>query len=209
MGSTRRERFRFGTGLLVLASLALVELEPAAAFAAKKKDADESAPVGAEIHGKVYRSDGKTAVSGAVVSAYVLESGQVVAAPPTGNNGEFNLTGIPYGYADLYVETPDGMFAGSQVINLAPGGKVAVSLDLSSFADKPPAWWSGREPKELPGSGKKPVGLAEVRSSVRGKEFWKTPGGIATLGAIGGAILLAIAASGSGGSSSNASPSNP
>jgi len=192
------------TGLLLLGSLAILQVAPTAAYA--KKEAAE--PTGAEIRGKIYRSDGKTAVSGAVVSVYVLDTGNVITSPPTGDNGEFVLTGLPYGYADLYVETAEGMLAGSQVLNLSPGGKVSVSLDLSSFADKPPAWWSGREPKELPGSGKKPVGVAELRSKVRGKEFWKSPGGIATLGAIGGLALLAIAAGG-GGNNSNASPSTP
>lgn len=207
MESRSRDRFRFVTGLVLLGALATLEVAPTAAFAAK--DSGNSAPTGAEIRGKVYRSNGKTAVSGAVVSVYLLDTGNVIAAPPTGGNGEFALVGLPYGYADLYVETADGMFAGNQVLNLSPGGKVAVSLDLSSFADKPPAWWSGREPKELPGSGKKPVGVAELHSKVRGSEFWKTPGGIATLGAIGGAVLLAIAVGGGGGSSSNASPSTP
>ena len=207
MASTFRDRFRFATGLALLATLAILEAVPTAAFA--KKDPAEAAPAGAEIHGKVHRSDGKTDVSGAVVSAYVLETGQVIASQPTGANGEFDLVGLPFGYADLYVETSEGMFAGSQVVNLSPGGKLAVSLDLSVLADKPSAWWSGREPKELPGSGKKPVGVAEVHSRVRGKEFWKTPGGIATLAGIGGAVLLAIAAGGSGGGETTASPSTP
>jgi hypothetical protein len=192
------------TGLVLLGSFVFLEAVPTAAFA--RKDA-EPETTGAEIRGKVYRSDGKTAVTGAVVSAYILESGQVIPSEPTSGNGEFALTGLPFGYADLYVETSEGMFAGSQVVNLSPGGKVSVSLDLSVLADKPSAWWAGREPKELPGSGKKPIGVAEVHSKVRGREFWKTPGGIATLGAIGGAVLLAIAASGSG--ESNASPSTP
>lgn len=205
MASRRRDPLRFVTGLVLLGSLFLLEAAPAA-FA--RRDAEEPAPpAGAEVRGKVYRSDGKTEVEGAVVSAYILETGQVVAAPPTGANGEFALTALPFGYADLYVETSEGMFAGSQVVSLSPGGKLAVSLDLSVLADKPSAWWAGREPKELPGSGKKPIGVAEVHSKVRGREFWKTPGGIATLGAIGGAVLLAIAASGSG--EENASPSTP
>ena len=202
-----QDPFRFATGLVLLATLAFLEAVPTAAFA--KKDAEEAAQAGAQIHGKVYRSDGKTEIAGAVVSAYILETGQVVAAAPTGSSGEFDLSGLPFGYADLYVETSEGMFAGSQVVNLSPGGKLSVSLDLSVLADKPSAWWSGREPKELPGSGKKPIGVAEVRSRVRGKEFWKTPGGIATLSAIGGAILLAIAAGGGGSNETNASPSTP
>jgi hypothetical protein len=203
--ASRRRTFRFVTGLVLLGSLVFLEAVPTAAFA--RKDAEQPETAGAEIRGKVYRSDGKTAVSGAVVSAYILESGQVIPSQPTSGNGEFALTGLPFGYADLYVETSEGMFAGSQVVSLSPGGKLAVSLDLSVLADKPSAWWAGREPKELPGSGKKPIGVAEVHSKVRGREFWKTPGGIATLGAIGGAVLLAIAASGGG--ESNASPSTP
>jgi hypothetical protein len=196
---------RFVTGVGLLLSIVALEIAPTAAFAAKDPPAAE--PTGAEIRGRVFRSDGKAAIEGAVVSIYTLDTGKVYSAEPTPGSGEFVLTGLPYGYADLYVETADGMFAGNQVLNLAPGGKVAVSLNLSTFADKPPAWWSGREPKELPGSGKKPIGIAELQAKARGREFWKSPAGIATLSAIGAAVLIAVAVG--GGSESDASPSSP
>jgi hypothetical protein len=189
----------------VVALLALVA--PGSGFLAAAKGSDAKSE-GADIQGKVFRADGKTAVSGAVVTAYLLDAGRTISSPPSRGNGEFELTGLPFGYADLYVETAEGVFAGNQVVNLAPGGKLAVSFQLSTYGERSPAWWSGREPKELPGSGKKPIGIAELRTKVRGREFWRSPGGIATLGAIGGGALLAIAA-GSGGSSTAASPSTP
>ena len=39
-----------------------------------------------------------------------------------------------------------------------------------------------------------PSGVAEVRRKLRGREYWRSPGGVAILSGIGGVALLALAA---------------
>jgi hypothetical protein len=157
------------------------------------------------LEGTVLAKDGKTTVAGAVVRVSHLRTGTKVDAPPTNARGEFALGEVPYGYLDLVVETAEGGFVASQVINVPPDSKVSVTLVLMKNEEMPQEWWAGRQPRALPGSGTPAVGVANVREDARG--FFSGKKGIVLLGAAGALALLSLA--GGGGDETPASPSSP
>ncbi len=177
---------------------AAIALSPAAWCEAGPKPAGDDGAKGCRVRAKLTASDGKKPVEGAVLRAYVLDSGKVYEAPPSNAKGECLLEGLPYGYLDLDVETKEGHFAGSQVVLAPPRGMLAVSVRLSGAAGGAP-WWNASPPGGAPGS---PTGAAEVLVLKRGREFWKSPWGIAILGVAATAALLAITGSESDGTSS-------
>jgi hypothetical protein len=148
--------------------------------------------------------DGKTPVAGAVVRVSHLRTAQTLASPPTDAHGNFALSEIPYGYLDLLVETPEGGYMASKVLNLGPEGRLSVTLVLTKNEDMPQGWWSGRQPRPLPGSETPAVGVAEVSES--GGSFFRGRKGIALLAGAGVLALLALSGSSN---DTPASPSSP
>ena len=150
---------------------------------------DESEHSG-KIVGKILGADGKTAITGARVLAYHLSAEKLFTSEPT-TGGSFKLLGLPYGYFDIAVEAPNGnLFVASRVINLPPTGKADVILTLVPYPAS-----KAHLARRYPGRDQEPTGVAEMRSKPRGREFWRTPKGVAILSGLGGVALLAIAAS--------------
>ncbi len=198
--STTR-RGRITAGALVAALLA-----PLAALAAEAPAAGAPASTG-RLKARIFGSNGKTPVAGAVLRAYHLDSGKVYSSSPSSSKGECELSGLPFGYVDIAIETKDATFVGNQVVNVPPSGNIAVSFTLTKYAERSPAWWGGRTPRQIPGTRTESQGIAEVELKHRGREFWTGPKGIAIIGGATVAVLLAIASSGS--TSSTVSPSLP
>lgn len=199
-------------GFLVLAPLAVFAALVFAGGGIVTSVAQEespSPPAGqGRIVGKLYRNGGKEVVGGARVVAVHLDTAVEYASGPSDEGGRFELTGLPYGYFNLGVETPEGMFVANQVINVPPNGKVTAVFRLVPYEGRSPSWWAGRERREGLRPGEEATGIAEVDASLRGRDFWKSPRGIAVIAGGGGAVLLAIA-SGSDPSNPFASPSSP
>lgn len=149
-----------------------------------------------QIEGKILGIDGKP-VPGARLLSYHLSSERLFTSEPTKANGECQLPPLPFGYHDLAVETADGLFVGSQVVNLGPNAKVLVVLTLYPAAGEP----TGRG---YAGSEREPIGQAQVVERTRGRAFWRSPRGVAVLAGSGAAALLLLA--GGGGDEDNASP---
>jgi len=143
-----------------------------------------------EFLGKIQSVEGK-GVEGARVLIYHLSTEELFTSEPTGRGGDFKLVDLPYGYFDVAVETPEGIYVADQVINLPPSGKATASLALSEFEDA-----GSRPPREFSGSDAESVGWARVKEKLRGKAFWKSTAGIAIIAGVGGVALLALALSG-------------
>ena len=143
-----------------------------------------------EFIGKIKSAAGKS-IAGARVLVYHLSTEELFTSEPCGKGGDFKLTDLPYGYFDVAVETPEGIFVADQVINLPPSGKATASLNLTEFEDA-----GSRPPREFSGSDAESVGWARVNEKLRGKAFWKSTGGIAIIAGVGGVALLALALSG-------------
>ena len=194
-------------GLLVWLLITLLIL-PSMTFGRGGSESSATSPSEGtgRIRGKISKADGNSPVAGAVVTAFHLETGGGFASKPTGGDGEFEITGVPFGYVDIAVDSAGGVFVGSEVVNVPPAGKVVVRLILTPYADRSPAWRSEGERREIVPLGKPSTGSAEMRTRMTGREFWKSSWGIAIIGGGAGALLLAIAAGGGG---SPASPSSP
>ncbi len=164
-------------------------------------------PPVSRIEGKVLRSNGNTPMAGAIVSAFHLDTGKVYTSKPSDPSGEFEVEGLPYGYVDLSVETPEGVFVGNVVVNVPPGGSVGLRFSLTPYSERPGELPDDRSRDAAAAPGKAVAGVAEIRTRPRGREFWKSPAGIAVIGGSGGAVLLGIAAGGGG--KQAASPSSP
>ncbi len=179
---------------------------PAAAVEKAKAEGKQAPAAAGKIRARILATDGKTPIAGAVLRAYLLETGQVFESRPTTSKGECEIGGLPFGYVDLAIDTPEGTFVANQVVNVPPASTVGLSFVLTKFSDHPAAWWSGREPRAVPGSGKPAAGAAEVRPKAKGREFWTSAKGIAILAGGAGAVLLALASSGG---ATIVSPSSP
>jgi hypothetical protein len=140
-----------------------------------------------KIVGKVLDAKGER-VRDARVLAYHLSSERLFSSQPSGGKGEYEITGLPYGYFDLAVETPDGLFVSNRVVNVAPAGTSALIFTVVPYQ---PA--TAGSPRRHPGSDREPSGIAETRDKAKGRDFWRSPKGVAVLAGIGGAGLLAIA----------------
>ena len=159
---------------------------------------------GALIRGKLEDTAGKP-LPGAIVHAYHLVSETPYQSEPTNKKGQFQLPELPYGYYDVAIETPQGLYPADRVADLQPGGKTTVTLTVREFTVAEAAVQD--DFRAFPGVEVQPVGIVALKKKATGKEFWKSPKGIAIIGGIGGAALLAIAISGK--SEDPASPAAP
>ena len=184
--------------LAVLGAALLLQPLPAAEERAKET---EKEPV-TRLLGRIFDADGKSALKDAVVHVVHLSTEARFTSAPTGAKGEFLFEDVPFGYYDLAVETAAGLFVSSEVINVPPGGKAVVNLAVTTF-DEGAVQAQGRG---FPGDDQDPAGVAVVSSKLTGRDFWRSPRGVAIVVGAGAVALIGFA----GGSSSNvASPSNP
>ncbi len=168
----------------IAAVLILLSLAPQPA---RGQHVPENVPGTSRIEGRILDARGRE-IAGARVLASHVSSGEVFASPPSRDNGKYLVAGLPYGYYDLAVETPAGLFVAERVINLAPAGTAELLLTLVLF-DPSTAALARRHA----GSGSDPTGLARMEEKPKGREFWRSPKGVAILGGLGGVALLALA----------------
>lgn len=140
------------------------------------------------IAGKIFDVEGRK-VRGARVLAYHLSSARLFESEPTSADGEYRISGVPYGYHDLAVKTADGLFVANRIVNVAPAGTAAVIFTLVPYGPGGAA-----SIRKHPGSDLEPSGRAEVRRKPKGREFWRSAKGVAIIGAAAGAALVAIVA---------------
>jgi hypothetical protein len=139
------------------------------------------------IAGTVLDANGKK-IAGARVHAYHLSSAKLFASSPTQGNGKYKIEGVPYGYYDLAVETPDGLYVASRVVNVAPASTSAAIFTVVPY--QPSTQGVARK---HPVSDEDPRGLAKLHQKAKGRDFWRSPKGVAILGGTAAAGLLAIA----------------
>jgi len=176
-------------------TLALPALATSGSAAENDKKKSKSPP-GSQLEGRVVGPGGKP-VRDAVVSVRSLDGEITWSSLPSDKKGQFRLRGLPYGWADLVVTTPQGKFLGDQAINLPPGTKVVVKFDLLETADKPASWWTDRRVEVPAGVDLAQVaGMAQSSQRLTGVEYWKSPAGIAILASVTVVALGLIAVGG-------------
>lgn len=121
--------------------------------------------------------DGRTgeAVAGARVYALHLDSKQVFTAAPAGNRGEYELSGLPYGYYDLVVEAPSGLHLGNRVVNAPAGERVDISLSLEDPQPEDMEWWSADPNRRIAGLERAPDGVARIIEDNSRVMAWQPP----------------------------------
>lgn len=159
-------------------------------------------PGSSRFEGRVFRSDGKTAIEGAVVRLCPLEADRPTAAATSDTKGSFRVEGAAHGLSELTVEAGGAIYAGNQVLQLAPAERKAFDLVLVPDSERPKDAPSRRPPACAP---RAPEGSAEVREKKTAGEFARSPKGIAWI-ASGIAVVLLAVASGGGSGESSASP---
>jgi len=183
-----------------VAALALVGLL-APLLPAEEQDTGSAAPPSgtSALSGRIV-ANGGTPTVGATVIIYHLSTEQLFRSEPTDAKGGFAFESLPYGYFDVAVMAPYGLFVADAVVNVPPSGKTTVSLALIPGATEATL-------RTFPGTDQQPVGVATM-ARAGGKSFWSSAGGIAVI-AGGGAVALAALASGGGSDGPAASPSAP
>ncbi|MDQ7006451.1 MAG: carboxypeptidase-like regulatory domain-containing protein [Acidobacteriota bacterium] len=114
------------------------------------------------IRGVVFSGETQEPVLGARVYAVHLDTKQVFSSAPSTATGEYQLTGLPYGYYDLAVETPDGLYLANRVINAPAGEKVEMSMLLGSPQPEDTEWWSAEPDRRIPGLDRVPDGVSRI-----------------------------------------------
>lgn len=174
------------TRAAIAAAVLSALLAPGVGAAKKPKEPKPVKPRGARIDGQVLRDPKRTPVAGAIVRVKFFDGGEEWVSPPTDRKGRFRLDALPYGYAELVVESPDGKFPCDHVVELPPLGTVGLTLGLRPMAPLPSAWWSGEATADA-------KGVALGKQNLRGRDFWTSPAGIGIIAGTGAAVLLAIA----------------
>lgn len=167
----------------------------AAGESATAGDAADSSGTGT-LSGVILEIGGKKKAGRAVIHAYHIDTGKVVSSEPSGPNGGFELKGVPSGYLDLAVEYGGEIFIANQVVNMPPSGKLVLKFILSDFGRLPAEEALGGRDNRFPGTDKTAAGYASIKTKLRGREFWRSPKGIAIIAGGGGLALLGIAAGG-------------
>jgi hypothetical protein len=152
-------------------------------------------PGGSELSGRILSYPGGAGVSGASILAYHLSTEQLFTSEPTGPSGQYDLTGLPYGYFDIAVQTGEGIFVADQVVNIAPSATSVLTLTIVPFSAGEPG--SIEDRRAFPGTEEDPIGVAKVEQKLRGADFWTSKKGVAILAGGGGAALLLLAGGGS------------
>ncbi len=114
------------------------------------------------LRGKVGSAETGQPIAGARVYAVHLDTKQVFTSAITNAKGEYQITGLPFGYYDLAVETPDGLYLANRVINAPAGEKVDVSLMLGPPQPEDTEWWSAEPDRRIPGLDRVPSGVARI-----------------------------------------------
>jgi hypothetical protein len=144
----------------------------------------------AKLSGKLVDTEGRK-LRGARVLAYHLSSAALYTSETTGGDGKYRITDMVHGYYDVAVETPDGeIYLADRVVNMPPSGSLAAILTLAPFEPATAAL-----ARKHPGSERDPSGTAELTRKPKGREFWRSPKGVAIIGTLGGVALIAIAVS--------------
>lgn len=118
------------------------------------------------IRGVVFSGQTQEPVTGARVYAVHLDTKQVFSSAPSTDKGEYQLTGLPYGYYDMAVETTDGLYLANRVINAPAGEKVEMSMILGPPQPEDTEWWSAEPDRRIPGLDRVPDGVARIVEGV-------------------------------------------
>lgn len=187
---------------LLLASLLVLPASLPSALAQEGKEPGHGA-----LRGKIFLEDQKTPAAGATVRAVHLDTNETFEGPLTSADGKYEVTGLPYGYYNLIVETSDGLYLSNRILNVPPEKKVEASFALTESRPDEKEWWEAEPSRRVPGMDRPPDGVARIIERRDTGSFWKSGKGIAVI--VGGGALIVGALVLTADSSSNEAPQSP
>ena len=158
------------------------------------------------IHGVVYQADEKGKLAGAKVTVVNVKTGKQYVSEVTGNNGDYEISGLPAGTYDIVIESAGGAYVADNLVDLSQGQHLAVSYSVQPLrpANRRVAGLAAPKGSATAVGGGPGPGVAS--GSLAGKSFWARPGGIVLIAVLAGGTAAAIA---NNRSERNASPSAP
>lgn len=177
-------RFRKGTGAALLALWILTPFAGASIAA--------TASAGA-IRGILYKADETTRLAAATVTAINVKTGRRYVSNHTGDNGAYEITGLPAGTYDIAIDVAEHVFVTDNLIDLAENQRLYLSFAVSPKGAVPPGT---AEPPNAKGEAKMtftdPSAVPQTAPPAKKKGFWSRPGGIAIIS------ILVVGAFGAG-----------
>jgi len=159
---------------------------------------------GGAIHGVLYQQDEKSRLMGAQVAAINVTTGQHYVSNVTGQNGVYEITGLPQGTFDIVVQSGGNIYVAENLIDLEKNQRLSLSYAVQ------PTKPANREIKNMPPPSGAAAIIGDLPSSpVAGRSggFWTSKGGVTTIVLLAVGAGLVIANRGDG--DKDASPSTP
>lgn len=163
----------------------------------------------AGVHGTLYEADEKEKLAGARVIAINVKTGKQYFSGVTGDNGDFDVIGLPGGTYDIAIEIGGSLFVADNLVDLAASQNLGVSYSVQPLR---PANRKLAGLKQPQGSATPIGGFHGTEGAVAGtttgggRSFWTSTGGIVLLGVLAGGVGYAIEHNRN---NNNASPSMP
>lgn len=172
------------------AALALWGALAPALAADKSSDAARTpAPAGlGSIRGVIYREDDTTRLMGATVTAINVKTGRRYTSNFTGENGAYEVTGLPAGTYDVAIDSGSTVYVPDNLVELAESQRLYLSYSVGggtpTAADTPVfkggAKLSFTDPNAVP-----------APANGGKKSFWKSAGGIAIISVLVAGVTAA------------------
>ena len=128
------------------------------------------------IRGVLYREDETTRLPGASVTAINVKTGRRYVSNHTGDNGAYQIAGLPAGTYDLAIEATDRLYVTDNLVEMVDAQRVYLS-----FAIRP----GGGSAEDAPSGEVKmtftdpsAVSQPAKAQATKKKGFWNSPGGI-------------------------------
>lgn len=172
-----------------LLALALPAITTPALAADKKNGAQTPAPAGlGAIRGVIYRDDDTTRMMGVTVTAINVKTGRRYTSNFTGENGAYEVTGLPAGTYDVAIDSGDKIYLTDNFVDLAENQRLYLSYSLGGgtpTAGDTPIFKGGAK-LTFTDPNAVPTGAAAEK-----KSFWKRPGGIAIISVLVAGVTAA------------------
>jgi hypothetical protein len=132
------------------------------------------------MRGVLYRPDETTRLAGSTVTAINVKTGRRYVSNHTGDNGAYEITGLPAGTYDLAIESANRVYITDVLVDLAEAQRVYLSFAIqpqggaAEGATGGAAKMTFTDPSAVPQPAQEPA--------AKKKGFWTSAGGI-TVGA--------------------------
>lgn len=148
------------------------------------------------VRGVLYREDETTRLPGAIVTAINVKTGRRYASQHTGDNGAFEIAGLPAGTYDLAIDVTDRVYVTESLIDLAEAQRLYLSFAIQQSgarkegeAPRGEAKMTFTDPSAVP----QPVVPSTTKTKKKG--FWNSAGGITVISVlVAGAVGAGVAA---------------